>query len=63
MIGDIHSYENGNTYVETEMGPMITWHCDICGKPAAAAIEYRGPVKCVACWRAFHQLDTPQPVT
>lgn len=56
-IGDEHHYANGNSYIVTEMGPMITWHCQDCGNPAAASLEYTGTVRCSACWPKFHGIE------
>lgn len=58
-VGDRHTFSDGTSYYETEMGPMITWECDECGEPAAAALEYRGVVRCSACWPRYHGLTHP----
>lgn len=56
MIGDVHHYANGTSYIETEVGPMVQVTCDDCGAPAAAALEYTGVVRCSKCWPIFHGL-------
>ena len=56
VAGDYHVVD-GKGFFETEMGPMVTVTCDDCGRPAAASIEYVGPVRCGGCWRLVHNLD------
>ncbi len=55
-VGDEHSYGDGRMYVETVSGPMVWFHCEDCGKPAAVCLEYTGKVRCSGCWPMFHGL-------
>lgn len=55
-VGDEYRYANGNTYIETESGPLFMWECRECGKPAAASFEYTGTVRCGGCWRRRHPM-------
>lgn len=55
--GDVHHHADGREWIETESGPLVMVTCDDCGRPAAAALEYRGRVRCSACWPRFHKLD------
>lgn len=52
--GDLHVFKDGYSFIETELGPLVTVPCDDCRRPIAAAIEYVGPVRCSGCWRRFH---------
>lgn len=57
-VGDEHRYANGNTYIETESGPLFLWQCQECGRDAAASFEYRGIVRCGGCWRKRHPMPS-----
>jgi hypothetical protein len=55
-VGDTYYYANGNSYIQTDSGPMVMFTCDDCGRPAAASLDYVGRVRCSACWPMFHGL-------
>lgn len=66
--GSVVTYRGGDGtekyYITTEAGPLVSVTCDDCGRPAAMALTYSGPVRCSACWPAVHGLGaTRQPRT
>ena len=56
-VGDVHRYANGNTYVETDAGPIVLTECFLCGNSASANLECKvSAVRCSGCLAKEHQL-------
>ena len=56
-VGDQHQYANGNTYVETDAGPIVLTTCFLCGGAASADLECRvSAVRCSGCLARQYEL-------
>lgn len=49
-VGDQYQYANGNTYIQTDAGPIVLTTCFLCGGSASADLECKvSAVRCSGC--------------
>jgi hypothetical protein len=62
-VGDQHQYANGNTYIETDAGPIVLTQCFVCGGSASADLECKvSAVRCSGCLAGQYELLPGQRV-
>lgn len=56
-VGDEYRYLNGNTYIETDGGPLVYGRCFHCGATALTRIDIRmADVLCGRCLANKHEM-------